>query len=180
MPDADFAFLVEDIKANGLLTPIVTFEDKVLDGRNRLKACQLAGVDPVFKPFEGDDPVTFVISANLHRRHLTTPQRKQVAAEILKRQPERSNRSVAAEVALDDKTIAQVRKDAEANAGCRRRSPGSRIRHDHRGGLEEVPGGGEGVTKGHWGPVRRRGPAGLLGGYHRGTGVVGDVSLPPQ
>jgi hypothetical protein len=112
--EEDLTFLAEDIKANGLLTPIVTFENKVLDGRNRLKACQMAGVDPVFKDFEGDDPITFVISANLHRRHLTTPQRKQVAAEILKRQPERSNRSVAAEVELDAKTVAEVRKDAEA------------------------------------------------------------------
>ena len=38
-----------------------------------------------------------------------------------------------------------------------------------------VSGGGERVTKGHWGPFRRGGPAGLLGGYHRGTGVAGDV-----
>jgi hypothetical protein len=58
MPDADLALLAEDIKANGLFDPIVTFEGQILDGRNRPKACQMAGVDPVFKAFEGDDPVT--------------------------------------------------------------------------------------------------------------------------
>src|SRR5690348_7335436 len=44
MPDADFALLVEDIKANGLYDPIITFEGQILDGRHRFKACRAAGV----------------------------------------------------------------------------------------------------------------------------------------
>ena len=73
------------------------------------------------------DPFAFVISANIHRRHLTTDQRKAIAVELLKADTARSNRSVAAEVKLDDKTIAQVRKDAEASADIPHIQPTDRV-----------------------------------------------------
>jgi ParB-like chromosome segregation protein Spo0J len=60
------------------------------------------------------DPITLAATYNLHRRHLSTEERKDAAAALLKLRPERSNRSVAAEVNLDHKTVAQVRKDVEA------------------------------------------------------------------
>lgn len=82
MSDADLASLAEDIKAKGLVDPIITFEGKILDGRHRFKACRAAGVAPVFQPFEGEDPVAFVVSKNLHRRHLTTSQRGAIANEM--------------------------------------------------------------------------------------------------
>src|SRR5262245_24291659 len=63
--------LVADIRANGLLESIVTYEGMILDGRNRCRACLAAGVEPVLTPFRGDDPVAFVISANIRRRHLS-------------------------------------------------------------------------------------------------------------
>jgi hypothetical protein len=53
---SEFEELVADIKANGLVEPIVMFEDKILDGRNRYRACLAAGVEPAFRPFMGDDP----------------------------------------------------------------------------------------------------------------------------
>jgi hypothetical protein len=77
--------LAEDIKKNGLEEPIVLFEDKILDGRNRHKACNLAGVDPNFTEFTGDDPVKFVISHNLHRRHLSESQRA-IVADLLSKE----------------------------------------------------------------------------------------------
>jgi hypothetical protein len=82
MSDGDLTELAEDIKRNGLLDPIITFEDKILDGRHRFKACRVAGVDPVFQPFEGEDPVAYVVSKNLHRRHLTASQRAVIANEM--------------------------------------------------------------------------------------------------
>jgi hypothetical protein len=62
----------------------------------------------------GTDPYAFVISANIHRRHLATEDRKLIAVVLLKANPQRSNRAIADEVQLDKNTVAQVRKDAEA------------------------------------------------------------------
>jgi N6-adenosine-specific RNA methylase IME4 len=79
---AEFDELIADIKANGLLEPIVVYEEMILDGRNRYRACLAAGVEPTLTPFRGDDPVAFVISANLRRRHLDESQRAMVAAKL--------------------------------------------------------------------------------------------------
>jgi N6-adenosine-specific RNA methylase IME4 len=78
----EFDDLVADIKASGLHDPIVIHNDLILDGRNRYRACLAAGVEPVFVPYRGDDPVAFVISVNLRRRHLDESQRAMVAAKL--------------------------------------------------------------------------------------------------
>ena len=77
-----FDALVADIKANGLLEPITIHEGMILDGRNRWNACEAAGVEPQFLEFDGDDPLAFVLSLNLHRRHLDESQRGMVAARL--------------------------------------------------------------------------------------------------
>src|SRR5262249_54845849 len=53
-----------------------------LDGRNRYHACQVAGIEPTFTVYTGDDPVAYVVSANLRRRHLKESQRAVVAAKL--------------------------------------------------------------------------------------------------
>lgn len=78
----DLQRLTDDIAAHGLLEPVVLYENKILDGRNRYAACRKAKVEPDFVPFEGSDPLAFVISMNLHRRHLSTSQRAIIAAEL--------------------------------------------------------------------------------------------------
>jgi N6-adenosine-specific RNA methylase IME4 len=78
----DFAELVDDIREHGLHEPIVVYEDRVLDGRNRLRACTAAGVEPTFTAYTGDDPVAYVVSLNLRRRHLNESQRAMVAAKL--------------------------------------------------------------------------------------------------
>ena len=59
---------------------------EIIDGRNRYLACKLAGVEPVFKgidfPAARTEALAFVVSRNLKRRHLTTPQRSMVAAKV--------------------------------------------------------------------------------------------------
>lgn len=78
----EFAALVEDVRANGLREPVILHEGKILDGRNRYRAAKAAGVEVRVKEFDGSDPLAFVISLNLHRRHLSESARGLVAANI--------------------------------------------------------------------------------------------------
>jgi hypothetical protein len=77
-----FDELVEDVRAKGLHEPTVLHEGKVLDGRNRWRACQQSGVAPRFESYTGSDPVGYVVSLNLKRRHLDESQRAMVAAKL--------------------------------------------------------------------------------------------------
>jgi len=74
--------LANDIKANGLREPVVMLGAQLLDGRNRWRACELAGVEPRARDWSGPDPVAYVVSLNLHRRHLDESQRSMVAGRI--------------------------------------------------------------------------------------------------
>jgi len=80
----EFERLIEDIRKNGLFEPIVLHEGKILDGRNRYKACSQLGINCASVEYEGDDPLGFVLSLNLHRRHLTPSQLAPIAIEIEK------------------------------------------------------------------------------------------------
>jgi ParB-like chromosome segregation protein Spo0J len=82
MTGQEFTELVADIKANGLVNPIIRQGDTLIDGRNRMAACERAGVTPRFTEFTGDDPTAFIISANIHRRHLKESQRAIIAGRI--------------------------------------------------------------------------------------------------
>src|SRR6516165_2320641 len=79
---AEFNDLVADIEVNGLHEPIIIYEDMILDGRNRHRACLAANVEPTYTVYQGDDPVSYVISLNLRRRHLNESQRAMVAAKL--------------------------------------------------------------------------------------------------
>jgi hypothetical protein len=100
MSDDQLRKLGEDIKANGLKAPILFWQDGLwdiitdyrigglpkhgsilLDGRNRLEAMELVGVELDRNDWACTftDPATEIISANIHRRHLT----KQQIADIL-------------------------------------------------------------------------------------------------
>ena len=85
LPEDDAVELARDIAAHGLQNPIILFEDKVLDGRNRLLACKAANVAPHFKQWHpnGASPVAFVITQNLRRRHLNASQRAAITVKAL-------------------------------------------------------------------------------------------------
>jgi ParB/Sulfiredoxin domain len=85
MSEAELADLAEDMKANGQIHPIVvtgTGDDETLiDGRNRLRACEIAGIEPRKAKLNGQDPVAYIWSANERRRHMDAGQRAIVAAK---------------------------------------------------------------------------------------------------
>jgi N6-adenosine-specific RNA methylase IME4 len=84
MSDEELGALTQDIKANGLHEAICMHGDKIIDGRNRYRACLAAGVEPHYRHWDGvGSLVTYIISLNLHRRHLTSSQRAAVAVDIL-------------------------------------------------------------------------------------------------
>jgi ParB-like nuclease domain len=81
----EFRGLVASIKQVGLTEPITMHEGMVIDGRNRLLACEEAGVEPRFEQFDDAKmgAVEFVLSKNLHSRHLSDGQRAFAAAEMV-------------------------------------------------------------------------------------------------
>lgn len=72
----------EDIRMHGLRVPIAILPDgTILDGRNRLKACEEVGIEPIFEIVNTESPMAYVLSANKHRRHLTSSQLAMIAAD---------------------------------------------------------------------------------------------------
>ena len=92
----DFDKLAGDIKLHGLHQPIMRYQGKILDDNNRYRACELAKIAPKFADFNGDDAAArnYVISANIHRRHLSADQRREIIATLLKSNPNQSNRQI--------------------------------------------------------------------------------------
>jgi hypothetical protein len=135
-PDEQRA-LGEDIMKNGLTSAIALWRAdpkaqlQLLDGRNRADGIELVtgkpveigapglmagdslACDKVIVLDQSVDPFAYVISANLHRRHLTAEQRRDVIAELLKAVPEKSNRQIAEMVKASHVTVGSVRADLE-------------------------------------------------------------------
>jgi hypothetical protein len=114
MDKAELKELAADIKKNGLFAGIARDQNGViLDGRNRLEACRMAGVEPHFVQYNCNDPVAFVVAANIHRRHLTSKQKRELVAKLLKLNPEKSDRQIAATIKVNHKTVAKERRKKE-------------------------------------------------------------------
>lgn len=73
-----------DIQAYGVREPVIIFDGRILDGRNRYMAARDLGVDFPVADFAGTEreALQYVLSTNLHRRHLTESQRAAVAAKL--------------------------------------------------------------------------------------------------
>lgn len=119
----------------------------LIDGRSRLTAMERAGIslfdergyfnpdvecddhrdrdrDPVeirWRDFGDDntgfDPVAYIISVNVRRRHLTAEKKRELVAELLKAKPERSDRETARIAGSNRTTVGQVRRELEEKGG---------------------------------------------------------------
>jgi hypothetical protein len=123
MASDELKALGEDIKKNGLQERVkfIIKADQsrkiIIDGRNRLAAMELAGVpvnDNHFEMVHHADIYAYVISANIHRRHLTREQKQELIAKVLKAQPGTSDRAIASTTKTDHKTVGAVRTKLEA------------------------------------------------------------------
>jgi ParB-like chromosome segregation protein Spo0J len=137
-PD-ELRVLGEDIKKNGLKIPVTVWCGKgeplqLLDGRNRLDAMEAVDI-PIKRlkrfieyyceaPMVWEDasqciaadtnPYEYVISANIHRRHLTAEQKRDLIAKLIKATPEKSDRQIAETVKASPTTVGTVRAEMEA------------------------------------------------------------------
>ena len=125
MPNEALDELAADIKQHGLRDPIVMLQDRVIDGRNRLEGCHRAGVEPTFTEWTGTGSVVaWILSVNLHRRHLSDQQRAMLAArvaqELAAEAKERSARNLCKMSNPLDTAWIQARA---ATVGQRRKQP---------------------------------------------------------
>ena len=81
----DFESLKESIAENGLRHPVVLYEDQILDGYHRHRACLEVGVEPSYETFGGsyEDAIKLVVDENIRRRHLTPSQLAMAAAKLV-------------------------------------------------------------------------------------------------
>ena len=81
LPPEEFSRLRDDIRVHGVRFPVVVCGDWFCDGRMRLSACEDLEVDPPVRELEPEtDVVQWIVSANVHRRHLSTSQRAVLGA----------------------------------------------------------------------------------------------------
>ena len=128
------------------MSPIILYDGELIDGRSRLDAIELVGMEFEFVrakqgPRKGKivgirsgdfdtglersvrllfdvsaevDPYTFVLSANIHRRHLTAEQKRELIAKVIGADPRRSDRQIAKQTKTSPTTVGKIRKESEA------------------------------------------------------------------
>jgi hypothetical protein len=140
MGQDELRVLGEDIKAHGLLHDIQLLSGAVIDGRNRLDAMELVGLKFRFSkrekgdhfgsqiwvdrtvighcrhntPIDIPDPARFVIEQNILRRHLTGAQKSELIGKLLKADPTKSDRAIAATAKASHVTVGTKRAAMEA------------------------------------------------------------------
>jgi ParB-like chromosome segregation protein Spo0J len=114
---AEFEALKADMKVNGQIDPISVANGKIVDGRSRYRACLELRIEPRFEDVSGKSEAELValsVSRNLHRRHLTQQQRRELIAKLLKATPEKSNRQIAELAKVKHDTVGAVRRQMES------------------------------------------------------------------
>jgi hypothetical protein len=83
MEGEEFENFADDVVRTGQKETVKLYEGKIMDGRNRYRACKARGIPCRFENWNGEgDPADYVISMNLHRRHLTAEARQKLVLEL--------------------------------------------------------------------------------------------------
>ena len=112
----EFDALVEDIREHGLLEPIwLDSHGRVLDGRNRQRACRKAGVEPEYRTWEGEgSEIDFVVSQNIRRRHMDAGQLAAVSLDLLPAYEKEAKKRQGTRSDLDDNIPERFPEGGEA------------------------------------------------------------------
>jgi ParB-like chromosome segregation protein Spo0J len=160
MEGEEFDALVVDIKANGLFEPIILYEGKILDGRNRYRAMLALGHGKQMHEhpcgyflkydLKPADPIAYVISANIRRRHLTTDQRAAFGAELAEKLAEaararqlagtlasneakgKAAEQAAKEVGVSTSSVERATKRKKEDPEAHKQAKGGRCRRSRR------------------------------------------------
>lgn len=113
--DDDLANLSADIATKGQMEPIVIYQGKILDGRNRYKVLKSQGKAVKEIQYQGKDPAGFVISRNIRRRHLSAKDRADIEVRVRSwAAPHRPNgHSQPATVSSDEGSVSPVFTNAQ-------------------------------------------------------------------
>jgi ParB-like chromosome segregation protein Spo0J len=132
---------VENLKRESLIEPIGVIDRDgwvLVDGRNRLEAMERLGKsfddlmnrgDVEDLQLADDEVVDYIIAINIHRRHLTAKQKRDLTAKLLKADPGKSDNAIAKITKVSDKTVAKVRRELETRSEI----PNVEIRTDTKG-----------------------------------------------
>lgn len=117
LTDEERQALKEDIRQRGVQVPVLVDEDGViLDGHHRVSICQELGISYLTEVREGlteTEKRSLVLALNVHRRHLTKEQRRELIEHALQDDPAKSDRSIARQVHASPTTVGTVRKGME-------------------------------------------------------------------
>lgn len=119
MAPAEFAELKADIDEKGLNDPVWLYENQILDGRHRYRACYELGKDCVFQEYIGTSPASFVVSSNLRRRDLNSGQRAAISLHF-------------------EPYLAMEAKERQRQSGGDRKSQEYRKEQEQEGSVEQL------------------------------------------
>jgi len=147
MDEAKLAELADDIRKNGQLVPVWIYEGKILDGRNRWAACNIAGIEPKTKEYTGDEPTAFAVAMNDRRRHMNKGALAAVAAELephfaadaKRRQAEQAKRNQPQATAQKVAKLPPIEKAKSRHEAAKSVGVGERYVQDAKKVKQEAP-----------------------------------------
>ncbi len=115
----EYESLRDNIAQNGVLVPIIVDESgSIIDGHHRHKICEELGITDyprtILAGLNENEKRKVALELNLHRRHLTTEQKRDLIKQYLVETPDKSDRQIAANLGIDHKTVGAQRKILEA------------------------------------------------------------------